>query len=283
MKRTGYAILCLGWGMAFLFLCGCAEVRDSTFPRIAQAPTTEPFRVAVLPATADAALLPENLEPERPWYVRIFDGRGTVVGSLTPAEDARTSLIATLSQTRKYQRVFPAETREKARALGADRVILLTVHDYRAVNAGGNVRYGLVLVLAPLMPQYWIRWMTMEARIDWELEVQDAATGARVSLDRRQAVYARTMRYAWPRYLYDKMLTFLVYEASPKYVCEAFQIVAPSPEDHPASAGEPAPSPAAPVSEAAPEQKAPEAKAVVAPGGKPAPESDTPAQEPSRQ
>lgn len=203
---------------------GCAAVRDTQFSLIVPLAQPEPRRVAVLPPLVADTLKGEKLTPENEWWQRLFDSRGAVITSSTPETDVALGLVAALSQGGKYKRVFPAASLEDARRMGADSVIRCEVHDYRTVISGANSRYKYVMLLGPLMPQYWIRWLTLEARVDWEVTQYNLADG-RCTFQRRLArSYYRTVRYALPKYLMDKMLRFLTYEAAPEFVADMFML-----------------------------------------------------------
>ena len=98
----------------------------------------------------------------------------------------------------------------------------MTVHDYRTIVQGANTRYVWVSLLWPLMPQYWVRWLTVEARIDWEVTVTEAATGRTLARGRHRSSTFKTVRLALPRYFQEKLLRILLKEASPKFVYELF-------------------------------------------------------------
>ena len=205
-----------------LLLPGCVAVRDSVLGPIWPQKQADPLKVAVLPPRIAARLRPENLQPESRWYERLLDGRGAVVTTAEPETDVQLGVVTALTCARKYARVFPVDSMDRARELLADQVLLTTVHDCRAIIRGANGRYPLTLVLSPffLFPQFWIRWLTVEARIDWEVTMLDTRTGQRTYHRRLQRSYYKTIPYGLPRYLTRSLLGFLLYEASPEYVCE---------------------------------------------------------------
>jgi hypothetical protein len=226
------AIPGLAFGMAVLFCAGCAPLLDSSPGLVLPVETTEPVTVAILPPVVSSRLTAEKMEAEAPWYEQLMDGRGSVVASANPRDDAALLLAATLSQAKKYKRVFLALDAGTARDMGADRILRWTIHDYRSVLLGGNSRYGWLILCGPAMPQYWIRWLTVEARLDWEVDVADASSGDSVFHHRQKTSYYKTVTYALLRHMDAKMLRLLLYEATPKHVCDLFLLkMAPVPKE----------------------------------------------------
>jgi len=219
-----------------MLAAGCATTRDTPLSLLVPRETALPERVAVLPAKVAAKLAPDNLAPESEWYQMLADGRGVVVSSTTTPTDIPVMLVSTLSLVNQYQSVFPVASVEDAARLNADEVMLCIVRDYRTVLRGANSRYGWLMVLGPLMPQYWIRWLTIEARLDWEIQLWSLRTGELTFQSRLQRSYYKTVRYALGSHFTDKMLAFLRFQASPELIAELFQFETRSP------AGEEAPS-----------------------------------------
>ena len=208
----------------FLMLAGCASLHDTTFSPILPRREPEPWRVAVLPPLVAPHLLPENLKAESDWYERIFDGRGAVVTSPDIAKDAALALATTLTIADRYRRVVLVKSLEEAGAMGATHALIWTVHDYRSILRGANPRGAWMLILGPLAPQYWIRWLTLEGKLDWDVEILDLATKQPVFAQRQARSYFKTVRYAQNKYLMSKMLGFLRFEACPEFVCDLFAI-----------------------------------------------------------
>jgi hypothetical protein len=183
-----------------------------------------PLKVAVLPAKVASPLAPENLEPETAWYQQLADGRGVVVSSKTTPSDIPVMLVSTLSVVNQYESIFPVASVEEAARLGADEVMLCIVRDYRTVLRGANARYPWLMILGPLAPQYWIRWLTIEARLDWEIQMWSLKTGEQTRQVRLERRYVMTVRYALGSHFTDKMLAFLRFQASPELIADLFQI-----------------------------------------------------------
>lgn len=216
--------------LAAFLISGCAVTSDTEFGRIVPRAEPAPWRLAVLPPRIDSVLRPENLKPESSWYARLLDGRGGVVGSAEPEKDVAMLLGVTLARSRFCQGIGPAASPEDAIARGADHLLICTVHDFRTILRGGNARYAWVVLLGPLVPQYWIRCLTLEARLDWEVEIVDIRNGRREFYRRHSRSYYKTVRYAFPSYFQDKMLNFLRFEATPEFVGELFMLDLREPE-----------------------------------------------------
>lgn len=231
--------------LAAILFSGCASLRDTRFSRIVPLPAPEPVRVAVLPPRIPDALRPGQLPPEGEWYERLAAGRGLVVTSATPERDLTLALVGNLSLGNAFTRVFPAADAAEAAHLGADRVLQVTVHDYRTILRGANSRYSLVVLLGPLFPQYWVRWLTLEASLDWEVELRRVDDGTRTFARRLERHYYRTVRYALGAHLTDKMLAFLRGPASTEFIGELFLLDMAELPDDPDGDAEPAPEPPA--------------------------------------
>lgn len=228
MKAAVQALVLL---TAAFLLAGCASVRDTRFSRLLPQDLPQPHRIAILQPTVVPELQPENLTGEGSWYLRLLGGRGLVVTGEALDRDAGLALITTLTRSGQYERVFAVGSIADARRLGADRLLVWTIHDSRTIIRGANSRYPLVILLGPLMAQYWIPWLSLEARIDWEVEMRSLATGEVTFQRRLQRSYYRTVRYALPSYLVRKMLTFLRFEAMPEYVAEIMMLDTLGPEE----------------------------------------------------
>lgn len=195
---------------------------DSPIQPIRPLARPEPVCVAVLPPRIHPSLRLPDFKPENAWYQRLADGRGSVVTSTIPEQHIALDVVATLTRANRYRRVISVLTTEDARRLGADQIMVCTIHDYRTVLLGANSRYPLMAATSLLMSQYWIRWMTLEARLDWEVEMTSLQTGDSVFKRRLSRNYTKTVRYAVSPYFTEKMLTFLRCEATPVFVGEMF-------------------------------------------------------------
>ena len=223
--------------LALLLGSGCAVTRDSRFSQLRPcAAPQERVRVAVLTPQINPALRRENLTPENPWYERLGDGRGSVVTSGMPDVAVGWDLVILLNRSKRFSQVFPVTSREEAARLGADRLLLCTVHDYRTINRGANRRYPLMFITSPLMSMYWIPWLTLEAKLDLEAEMIHPVTGERFFHNRLQRSYTKTVRLAMPAPFTKKMLNFLQVEATPECILELFDLdrIPPEPEVGPA-------------------------------------------------
>ena len=212
------------FSVAFCFLSllgtGCASIRDTEFSVLVPPSRPEPWRIAVLVPEVTPALRPENVKSEGAWYEFLLGGRGTVVTGSDLSREVGLALIATLTQAEKYQRVFPVNSEAQARELRADRILSCRVYDCRTILQGANLRY---LWTVPLgFPQYLVRCLTLEARLDWDVQMFNLTDGTEVFHRRLQRSYYKTVRSVLPYKLIDKMLTFLQYEAVPEYVVELF-------------------------------------------------------------
>ena len=182
------------------------------------------MRVAILPPRIHPDIEPANLKPEKPLYKQLMDGRGIVVTSPTQAKDIGLELVSTLTQAGKYQRIFTVENEEEAQHLGADAVMTVTVWDYRTVQLGSNKKYPLMALLGPLMSQYWIRWQTLEARLEWDVKITSIADGSTLYHKRLKKEYTSSVRSASGHYFTDKMLSFLQNRAAPDFIGELFEL-----------------------------------------------------------
>jgi hypothetical protein len=227
-----------------LLLCACTSIRDTRFSRVLPLPDPEPLRVAVLPPQVAEGLRAGQLQGEGRWYETLAAGRGMTVTSATPEQDIALALVSTLSLGRAFHRVFLAADATEAARLGADRLLRVSVHDYRTVLRGANARYSLVMLLGPLLPQYWVRWLTFEARLDWEAELVPLDGGPPTFRRRLERRYYLTARYALGPGLADKMLNFLRTDATNEFIGECFLLHLVERDAPPPAAVPPHPSPA---------------------------------------
>ncbi|HNX53283.1 MAG TPA: hypothetical protein PLD51_01705 [Pontiellaceae bacterium] len=205
-------------------LCGCATSVESPIRKPQPCAAPQPLRVAVLPPRIHPDLLPENLKSEKPLYKQMMDGRGAVVTSGSASKDIGLEIVSTLTQAGKYGRIFTVETEEEARQLGADALLTVTVWDYRTVQLGSNKKYPLIVALGLLMPQYWIRWQTIEARFEWEVKLTSLADASTLYRNRLKREYTSSVRSASGHYFTDKMLSFLQNRAAPDFIGELFAL-----------------------------------------------------------
>ena len=216
---------------ASLCLCGCSTIQETPIRRPGLVPAPYPLRVGVLPLRIDSSLLPENLTPEKPFLARMIDGRGIVVGSATPAHDIALEVVSTLSQAKLFERIFLVEDRKDAERLGADSLLALTVHDYRVVMLGANPTGLWATLTSPLMSRYWLRWQTIEARLDFDAQLITMEDGSTLHQKCLRKTYTSPVRSASGKLFAEKMLSFLQNRVSPDFIGELFslQMVAPVP------------------------------------------------------
>ena len=221
--KTAVPLSALGMAVSLL-ICGCATSFETPVqrPRLCKEP--QPLRVAILPPRIHPDIEPANLKPEKPLYKQLMDGRGIVVTSPAQAKDIGLEIVSALTQAGKYQRIFTVENEEEAQHLGADAVMTVTVWDYRTVQLGSNKKYPLMALLGPLMSQYWIRWQTLEARLEWDVKITSIADGSTLYHKRLKKEYTSSVRSASGHYFTDKMLSFLQNRAAPDFIGELFEL-----------------------------------------------------------
>ncbi len=210
--------------VAWLCLSGCATSIESPVgrPRPLSAPC--PLRVAVLPPRINDDLLPDNIQPGKPFIQQLLDGRGTVITSANASRDIGMGLISTLAQAGLFERIFLVTDRAEAEQLGADALLAVSVHDYRAVQMGTNRTGWLMTLTSPLMSQYWMRWRTIEARFDWDVHLVSMADGSTLFERRIQRAYTAPVRSASGEHFSNKMLSFLQGRTAPDYIGELFEL-----------------------------------------------------------
>lgn len=219
-------------GTAVLFLlCGCATSIESPVRKPKPCSASQPLKVAVLPPRIHPDIEPANLKAEKPLYKQLMDGRGTVVTSATASKDIGLEIVSTLTQAGKYERIFTVENEEEARQFNADSLLTVTVWDYRTVQLGSNKKYPLIVALGLLMPQYWIRWQTIEARFEWDVRLTSIADGSTLYHKRLKKEYTSSVRSASGHYFTDKMLSFLQNRAAPDFIGELFELEMPPPAE----------------------------------------------------
>jgi hypothetical protein len=244
--RHGFVMLVL----SALLSAGCASIRDTEFSQVRPQGAAEPLRVAVVDPVISLGLRPDTIQPEGNWWGRQFDGRGTVIVSYRPADDVALAIIDGLTIAKRYNRIFYVDSIEQARKFKADRVMTVKVNDYRIVSLGANGWYHLVVVLGPLHPEYWLRWLSWEARIDMEVEMYALPGGEHVFQRHLSRHYYKTVRYVREQYMINNLLDFLRFQALPEFLGEMFYLdtipVLP-PADGAAGKAATPPSPPAPV------------------------------------
>jgi hypothetical protein len=220
----------------FLLLCGCATSFETPIRKPAPGLSPQPRRVGVLPPRIHPDLEPSNLKAEKPLYKQLLDGRGVVMTSASASKDIGLEIVSTLTQAGKYQRIFTVENEAEAEQLGTDTLMTVTVWDYRVIQLGSNKKYPLVALLSPLMPQYWIRWRTLEARFEWEVKLTSASDGTTLYRKRLKRSYTSPVRSASGDYFTEKMLSFLQNRAAPDFIGELFELeMIPLPSETPDS------------------------------------------------
>lgn len=213
----------------FFILCGCATSIETPIRKPEDVPAPQSLRVGVLPPRIHPALAKENIKAEKPLYLQLLDGRGLVVTSGTPSKEIGLKLVSTLTKAGTYQRIFMVEHEADARQLGADALLTVTVLDYRTVLLGSNTKYALMTLFSPLMSQYWIRWKTLEARLEWEVTLTSMTDGTTLYHNRLKKQYTSPVRSAWGHHFTDKMLSFLQNRATPDFIGELFDLDMVSP------------------------------------------------------
>ncbi|MFA7369774.1 MAG: hypothetical protein WC334_09035 [Kiritimatiellales bacterium] len=233
--KTAVPLLVTGMAV-LLLLCGCATSIESPIrkPLLCSAPQS--VRVAVLPPRIHPDIEPGNLKAEKPLYKQLMDGRGVVVTSPSASKDIGLEIVSTLTQAGKYERIFTVENEEEAKRFGADTLLTVTVWDYRTVQLGSNKKYPLMTLLGPLMAQYWIRWQTLEARLEWDVRLTSISDGSTLYHKRLKKQYTSSVRSASGRHFTDKMLSFLQNRAAPDFIGELFEMEMTPPPAEPAIA-----------------------------------------------
>jgi hypothetical protein len=216
LNLTGMAVL--------LLLCGCATAYETPIRKALPCPTPQALKVAVLPPRIHPDLEKENFKAEQPIGRQLMDGRGIVITSATPAEDIGLEIVSALTQAGKYQRIFTAANEEEARQYGADTLMTVTVWDYRTAQLGSNKNYPLMVVLGLLQSQYWLRWRTLEARLEWEVKLTSIADGSTLYRKRLKHAYTSPVRSASGHHFTDKMLSLLQNRAAPDFIGELFDL-----------------------------------------------------------
>ncbi|MCU0858678.1 MAG: hypothetical protein MUC65_09790 [Pontiellaceae bacterium] len=211
--------------MAVLFcLCGCATSIETPVRKRQPCSAPQPLRVGVLPPRIHPSLGKENFKAEKPFYKQLIDGRGMVVTSGSPSKDIGLEIVSVLTRAGKYQRIFTIGNEDDAQRFGADALLTVTVRDYRTALLGSNKNYLLMTLLSPLMSQYWIRWLTLEARLDWEVKLTSVADGSILYRKRLKKQYTSPVRSAFGHHFTDKMLSFLENRAAPDFISELFEL-----------------------------------------------------------
>ena len=208
--------------LAALLAAGCASIRDTEFSQVRPQAAPEPWRVAVVDPVISLGLRPDAIQPEGNWWGRQFDGRGTVIVSYRAADDVALGIISELYGAKRYDRIFYVDSIEQARKFKADRVMTVKVNDYRIVSLGANGWYHLVVVLGPLHPEYWLRWLSWEARIDMEVEMYALPGGERVFQRHLARRYYKTVRYVREKHMVNNLLDILRFQALPEFLGEMF-------------------------------------------------------------
>ncbi len=208
-----------------LCLCGCATSVETPLGRPWACSDPQPLHVAVLPPRIHADLSPERFRGDTSLFkLLLMDGRGVAVTSADADREIALKIVSTLTQAGVYERVFMVEDLQEAEQLGADCLLAVTVYDYRTVLLGANSSVFWALPLGPLMPQYWIRWRTLEARFDWEVHLASLETGETLYRERLQRGYTSPVRSAWGDHFINKMVSFLRDRATPNFVGEVFSL-----------------------------------------------------------
>jgi hypothetical protein len=228
--------LCITGMAVLLLLCGCATSFETPIRKPQLCPAPQPLKVAILPPRIHPDLEPANFKTEMPLYKQLMDGRGVVITSVSASKDIGLEIVSTLTQAGKYQRIFTVENEEEAQQFGADSLLTVTVWDYRTVQIGSNKKYSLVALLSPLMPQYWLRWQTLEARFEWEVKLTSISDGSALYRKRLKRQYTSPVRSASGKHFTNKMLSFLQNRAAPDFIGELFDLeMALPPAEQPAT------------------------------------------------
>lgn len=219
--KTAVPSLIAGTAVLFL-LCGCATSLETPIRKTQLCTSPQPLRVAVLPPRIHPDIAPENIKAEKPLFKRLIDGRGMVVTSTSASRDIGLQIVSGLTKAGKYERIFTVEDEEEARRLNADTLMTVTVWDYRTVHLGANKQYPWMALCGPLMSQYWMRWQTIEARLEWEVRLTSVADESVIYRNRLKRRYTSPVRSASGHYFTDKMLSFLQNRAAPDFIGELF-------------------------------------------------------------
>ena len=216
---------------ALLFQLGCATAIETPLRKPQPQPAPSPLRVGVLPPRIHPSLTAAHFKSDTPLYQQLLDGRGITVTSPDATNDIALEIVSTLTQANTYQRIFTVQNEDEARQLGADALLTVTVWDYRTVQLGANYLYPVVTLLGPLMSQYWVRWRTLEARLEWEVKLTSLTDGSTLYRNRLKRAYTSSVRSASGHHFTDKMLSFLQTRATPDFISELFALeTAPSPK-----------------------------------------------------
>ncbi|MBM4153106.1 MAG: hypothetical protein FJ220_06265 [Kiritimatiellaceae bacterium] len=146
------------------------------------------------------------------------------ITSANPSKDIGLELASTLTQAGAYQRIFNVANEEEAVRFGADALMTVTVWDYRTVVLGANKNYFWMFLTSPLMSQYWIRWKTLEARFEWEVQLTSIHDGSVIYRNRLKQSYTSPVRAARGKHFTNKMLSFLQDRSAPDYIGELFEL-----------------------------------------------------------
>lgn len=230
--KTAVPLLSAGTAV-FLLLCGCATSVETPIRRPQPCPAPQPLKVAVLPPRIHPDLEKDNFKPDQPFYKQLIDGRGVVITSSSASKDIGLEIVSTLTQAGAYQRIFTVENEEEARQFGANTLMIVTVWDYRTAQLGSNKRYFWMAPTSLLLSQYWMRWLTIEARFEWEAKLTSMDDGSTLYRNRLKRAYTSPVRSAFGHHFTDKMLSFLQNRAAPDFIGELFglKMAAPPPAE----------------------------------------------------
>lgn len=219
--KTAVPLFLTGTAVLFL-LCGCATSVETPIRKPQPCLFPQPLRVAVLPPRIHPDIEPANLKAEKPFYKSLMDGRGVVVTSSSASKDIGLEIVSVLTKSGKYDRIFTVENEAEAQQLNADTLMTVTVWDYRTVHLGANKKYPWMALCGPLMSQYWMRWQTLEARLEWEVKLTSIADGSVLYRNRLNRQYTSPVRSASGSHFTNKMLSFLQNRATPDFIGELF-------------------------------------------------------------
>jgi hypothetical protein len=220
--RLAKTAAALALAAVFVLLCGCATPQESPLHPPQRSAVAKPWRVAVLPPRIHPDLDPDKLAANTPLAPLLLDGRGLTVTSTALSRDIGLKLVSTLTQAGAYERIFTAADERAAAHAGANALMTVTVWDYRTVLLGSNKNYVRMALLSPLFSPYWIRWRTIEARLEWEVLVTSAADGSTLYRKRLKRAYTAPVRSASSKHFINKMLSFLQNQATPSFIGELF-------------------------------------------------------------
>ena len=221
--KTAVPLLIAGTAV-FFCLCGCATSIETPVRKTVPSGSPQDLRVAVLPPRIHPDLQKENFQSGGPLIPLLIDGRGIAVTSVDTAEDIGLKIVSSLTLAGKYRRIFTVENEEEARRAGADALMTVTVWDYPTTLLGSNKNFFWMAPTSLALSQYWMRWRTIEADLEWEVRLTSMQDGTVLYRNRLKKSYTAPVRSAFGHHFTDKMLAFLQTRAAPDFIGELFEL-----------------------------------------------------------